>query len=150
MWVKSNPPRIRQLFEDWDERKRGNPFPGWDTFDPIDLKYILGNLVLLDVEPGAPYKSRYRVYGSKVIAQRGCDLTGRYVDDVPPADRRAFLNDNYSMIAESGSSLHAIRYVRQDGHKFHNEFLFLPLASYGRTVDETLVAVVPIDRSIWL
>ena len=72
------------------------------------------------------------------------------MDDVPPADRRAFLNDNYSMIAESGSSLHAIRYVRQDGHKFHNEFLFLPLASYGRTVDETLVAVVPIDRSIWL
>ena len=54
------------------------------------------------------------------------------------------------MIAESGSPLHAIRYVRQDGHKFHNEFLFLPLASYGRTVDETLVAVVPIDRSIWL
>ena len=150
LWVKSNPPRIRQLFEDWDERKRGNPFPGWDTFDPIDLKYILGNLVLLDVEPGAPYKSRYRVYGSKVTAQRGCDLTGRYVDDVPPADRRAFLNDNYSMIAESGSPHHAIRYVRQDGRKFHHEILSLPLASDDRTVDKILVAVVPIDRSIWL
>ena len=121
-----------------------------DTFDPIDLKYILGNLVILDVEPGAPYKFRYRVHGSKVAAQRGCDLTGRYVNDDPPADRRAFLNDNYSMIAESGSPLHAIRYVRQDGRKFHHEFLYLPLASDGRTVDKILVAVVPIYRSIWL
>lgn len=104
----------------------------------------------MDVEPGAPYKFRYRVYGSKVAAQRECDLTRRYVDDVPLADRPTFLNDNYSMIAESGSQLHVIRDVRQDGRKFHHEILPLPLASDGRTVDKFLVAVVPIDRSIWL
>ena len=104
----------------------------------------------MEVEPGAPYKFRYRVYGSKVAAQRECDLTRRYVDDVPLADRPTFLNDNYSMIAESGSPLHAIRYVRQDGRKFHHEILSLPLASDDRTVDKILVAVVPIDRSIWL
>ena len=147
---KIQSPTVRQLFEDWDERKRGSPLPGWDTFDPIDLKCILGNLVLLDVERSDPFKFRYRVFGSKVAAQRGYDLTGKYVDEVPAAERRAFLIEQYTVIAESGSPLHAIRDVRQDGRKFHHEILSLPLASDGRTVDKILVAVVPIDSPVWL
>ena len=67
----------------------------------------------------------------------------------PPADRRAFLNDNYSMIAESGShSTPADTCAKTAASSI--EILSLPLASDGRTVDKILVAVVPIDRSIWL
>jgi len=147
---KIQSPLIRRLFADWDKRKRGKALPPWDAFDPVDLKYILGNLVLLDVERGDPFKFRYRVFGSNVAAQRGYDLTGKYVDEFPAAERRAFLIEQYTEIAESGLPLHAIRDVRQDGRKFHHEILSLPLASDGQTVDKILVAVVPIDSPVWL
>ena len=147
---KIQTPTVRRLFDDWEARKRGKPLPSWGAFDPVDLKYILGHLMLLDVERGDPLRFRYRVFGSKVAAQRGYDLTGQYVDDLPAAERRDFLNDKYAEIAETGLPLYAIRDVRQDGRKFNHEILSLPLASDGRTVDKILVAVIPTESGVWL
>src|SRR4051794_23492799 len=35
---------LRRLYADWDARRRGRKLPARADFDPLELKYILGNL----------------------------------------------------------------------------------------------------------
>ena len=75
---------VRSLHR-WWLSKSGSDIPDRADLDPVDIKTLLPNLFIADVEHD-PFRIRYRLVGTKAIQATGFDLTGRYLDDLLPAD----------------------------------------------------------------
>jgi hypothetical protein len=136
-----NPPLVR-LFSDWQALAAGGRLPGRSDFPPEKLRYILGNLVLLDVEPdaaGGPPDYRYRLYGSNFSYNRGFDLTGKLLSEHP--DRNAAISGlrGYAMVVKRRRPLLARFGIRDpEGRPMVAELAVLPLADDGETVNRLL------------
>lgn len=76
-------PLIRQFHEHW-QRLRPGRLPSRADIDPTDFKWVLPNVILSEIEP-APFRVRYRLCGTRVVAFCG-NLTGRYLDELDGAD----------------------------------------------------------------
>jgi hypothetical protein len=135
-------PELSQLYLYWNKKCGEQTVPAWGDFDLIELKFVLGNLFLLDVLR-EPLRFRYRVYASKMAARRGYDLTGKFLDDIPDTEWRNFLIKQYTEIVENGAPFHGVRDRYQDHRRFQDEVLALPLSSDGTSIDKLLVGVIP-------
>lgn len=69
----------------WWRSKCGTEIPDRADLDPTHLKPLLPNLFISDVEP-EPFRIRYRLVGTKAVEATGMDITGRYLDELLPAD----------------------------------------------------------------
>ena len=100
---------------------------------------------------GDPPRHRVRVYGTAVVALRGLDLTGQYLDDpdVLPAELRPAFLASYAEVAERREPM-----VKRVTHRLpddpsrdwqHNR-IALPFArAGGASADIILVALIPVD-----
>jgi hypothetical protein len=59
--------------------------PDRSDLNPTDIKCLLPNLLISDVEP-CPFRIRYRLVGTTVVDATGFDFTGRYLDELMPGD----------------------------------------------------------------
>ncbi len=63
-------PSLRSLYDYWRARERPGALPGRRDIDPIEMKFMLGNLILVDVErapAGQVTDFRYRLIGSNLV-----------------------------------------------------------------------------------
>ena len=58
-------PLLQRLHAYWDGKRNGRVYPGREVIDPLELRFMLGNLILLDVEP-EPLRFRYRLFGTEI------------------------------------------------------------------------------------
>lgn len=81
-------PLIRRLHDDWvAAAPSAGRLPAHDFADPLQLSYLLGLLVVMDVVwpphtdgfAGA-LRFRYRLVGTDVVARRQRDVTGEFMD----------------------------------------------------------------------
>lgn len=47
-------PRLRQLYEYWDKQRGDRAMPSRADLDPIDMRFAIGNVILIDVIDGDP------------------------------------------------------------------------------------------------
>jgi len=128
-------PMLRQLYEDWDERRRGREMPARADFDPLDLKYCIGNLSLIDVA-GDPPRFRFRIHASTVAGVMGFDLTGKNLDAMPDMEYRRMVADHYNeVLAVRGPVAKCRNRQMTDQHIWNCEVLVLPLSADGKTID---------------
>lgn len=84
---------------DWWQRCRGaRPMPTRAELDPIDLKSILPNLVLIEVKPGdAPGQHGFvfRLVGTEVDERFGARLTGLSLEQAPLGMARESIRKQY-------------------------------------------------------
>ena len=130
---------LQTLAEDWERWRRGREFPSRADFDPLNLKYILGSLSLIDVV-GFPPKFRIRLHASNVVDRAGLDLTGKFVDEMP-SERQALALTHYRAVLAQRKPL-ARTYVDHniDERLWNCEVLVLPLAGDGNTIDMLMSA----------
>lgn len=133
-------PELRRLNEDWEQRRRGREFPARADFDPVDLKYILGDLSLIEVLHD-PLRFRFRLHASNLVDRGGIDLTGRLLDDLPDERRRNNALRHYHTVIESRRpSVVFLENEYTDQRSWHCEVLVLPLAADGVTIDMLMLA----------
>jgi hypothetical protein len=115
--------------------------PGRQDFDVLDLRYILGNLNLLEVLRD-PMRLRYRVHGSNCASLLGYDMTAKLVDDYPDPTYRERVRSNMVKVVESRTPRCDVG-TREivDGRVIRFEALILPLAADGTTVDMLMTAL---------
>lgn len=134
-------PRIRQpllarLLQDWETRCTDGLLPSRRDFAPERLRYILGNLILWDVQTD-PLVATYRLYGSNFAVHRSGEMTGKRLDQLPdPVMREMALHGLHRVIAERQPLLTRGRYgLSGSDTVVAMETLTLPLASDGREID---------------
>ena len=135
--------RLKRLYGDWENRRRGREFPSRADFTPDDLQYILGNLSLLDVAYD-PLRFHYRIHGTNLSQRMGKDMTNKSIDEIPAPKHAEQVREQLTGVIErrapaafSSLSEYPAVYVPRDV-----ELLVLPLAADGTTIDMIMYAVV--------
>lgn len=132
-------PLLLQLYAYWDDKRRHRRFPAREDIDPLDLKFILGNLILIDIEP-VPLRFRYRLFGSEIARRQGFDMTGKYNDQHPWPEFAARVREVYLEVIESSSPALVRRRGLIGDQAMDHQSLILPL---GRDkVEMILVGVI--------
>jgi hypothetical protein len=138
-------PELLQLYDYWDKRRTGRRFPARADIDPLDLKFALGNLTLVDVLQD-PLRFRFRLTGSLFAQRMGLDLAGKFVDDIPDAEYRARVHANFARMAETGEPSISLNERVIDGERHKFEVLRLPLSEDGVKVTMLLTCAMYFER----
>jgi hypothetical protein len=138
-------PRLLRLFEYWVGRKGERRFPARSDIDPIDFKYMLGSILLIDVLPD-PLRFRIRLHGSELVRRGGYDLTGKVLDVLPPTDYRKHVIEQCRSLVHSREPavVHQDRVL--DGRDRVYEALWLPLSEDGTNVTMLICGLIYHDR----
>ncbi|MFN4087934.1 MAG: PAS domain-containing protein [Alphaproteobacteria bacterium] len=133
--------RLRRLYAYWDGLRRGRRYPTRREVDPLQLPFILGNLLLIEVMPGRA-GFRVRLHGTALAERIGMELTGRLLDDHPDEAFRRLAARTFAHVSRVGDPFGATgdRVAGADRHPY--ETLILPLSDDGKTVDTLLVGLV--------
>ena len=129
-------PRFRQLYDHWHALRGRRAMPAREDIDPLAMKELLGWLLLIDVER-APLRFRFRLVGTEIVAVRGRDLTGRYLDEAVGADD-IILRLNTRVATDPSIGFHCALDTMHDATAGWIYRLSLPLSRNGRDVDMIL------------
>lgn len=136
--MKLDQPVLQQLHAYWDTRRAGRPYPARDEIDPIDLRFILGSLILVDVE-AEPLRYRYRLFGSDIARRQGFDMTGKYLEQHPWPELAAMARQTYGDVIANGQPALIRRHGLMNDQYVDHISLILPL---GHSQVEMLLAGV--------
>lgn len=137
---------LRNLVAHWDRMRGDRRMPARADFDPLDVRYALGYISLIDVHRD-PLRFYFRLDGTKQVDLFGIDCTRRYLDEAMPADHAAMAAASYREVVESGAPRYHLRKIRFHGRLIDYEVVILPLARDGQRVDMLMTGIVP-DRPL--
>lgn len=143
---------IERLTAYWRARAAGRPFPSRRDIDPLDFPYALGRVSLLEAHPGADGpRYRYRLVSTELTERLGFEMTGKFADEMPSPDLRAYVHAFYGRAVAARAPLIEAGSLEADGLVWVHRSLALPLSHDGDVVDGLLVyretdEPVPRDR----
>jgi hypothetical protein len=135
-------PRLRRLYDYWAAKRGDRAMPSRGDIDPVELPFIIGNLILVDVLEGEPPQFRIRLHGTVLSQRVGYELTGKMLDDMPAPEFRERSRRSFTRVAKTREPLHALRDRVMDERVQRYEVLLLPLSRDGARVDMILVGLV--------
>lgn len=125
---------LKSLYGNWQRLRQGRPAPACSDIDPTKINCVLPYIGLLDVE-AVPRRYRIRMMGSEIVAWYGCDVTGRYLDEIDfgVSGKSTFeiLDQAVDKVAPAYMSG---EYTKYDERTIRYERLFLPLCDEGAKV----------------
>ena len=75
-------PMLATLLAYWHRKRGTRAMPARADIEPAELKALLPNIFMVDVEH-APFRLRYRLVGSALVDVLGQDIKGKYLDEMP-------------------------------------------------------------------
>ena len=126
-------PSLQRLYAYWEERRRGREFPARRDIDPLDFRYALGHVMLLDVLH-QPLRFRFRLHGTALTLRAGYDMTGKMADELPNAKNRDMLIARCRTVVEQRRPLVKAAERLVGRRMFNFEVLWLPLSEDGSTI----------------
>lgn len=133
-------PLIRRFVEYWRSKRGDGLYPSRDEIDPLDFRYVLGDVVLIEARRGHtgslhPWVFRYRLIGSNIVDRDGYDLTNKTLDDLPEPEYRERVRSTWTEVCETGVPVYYSREVVLDDRSRRYEVVVMPLASDGHDID---------------
>lgn len=134
----------------WNGKRRAERLPGRADIDPAELRTLLANMVLLDLE-AAPFRVRIRLVGTKVVQFRG-DNTGKYLDELAgmePARRAEYIAEMRTVATRKRPAFACDAVTTRFGAIQDIYAGIWPLASDGSHVDKLVVVEDYGQLRIW-
>lgn len=135
-------PRLRQLYEYWDQKRAGRRMPSRADLDPLDIRFAIGDVILVDVLEGTPPRFRIRLHGTNLSERTRFDLTGKMLDEMPAPEFRELSTRSFRRVVRTREPLHAHAERLLDNRMQRYEAVILPLSSDGETVDRLMVGMI--------
>jgi hypothetical protein len=98
-------PRLQQLYAYWSAKKGQRKMPSRADIDVLDLRYVMGNMMLVDVIGGSPLRFRIRLHGSHLSQRAGYELTGKMLDELPETDFRKEVRERWTEVDRRAAAL---------------------------------------------
>lgn len=134
--------RLKDLLVYWETKRRGRPMPLAGELSPVDLGFILANILWVEVEH-APRRYRYRRVGTELERIYGSSVEGMYIDQMPGFLYRRIASRAYAEVVEGGEPVCRILSFSMVSWFAKYERLLLPVSETGSRVDVVLGAIVP-------
>ena len=139
-------PRLRRLYDYWCERRGDRRFPARSDIDPLDLAFLMGNLILIDVVEGDPPGFFIRLHGTNLVQRAGYELTGKMLNELPITEFRQLAMQTFTFVARTGEPFRGYRDRVLDDRLRRYETLILPLSKNGERVDMLLASLIYADE----
>lgn len=137
---------LQFLLGHWNRLRGEAPAPNQNLIDPLELREALGHIMILDaLEDGADF--RYRLYGSKIAARTGFDMTGKRVSELTSSPVMAvFFGAAYRAVRIRCEPLMTVHSPPPEVSVMKWTRLILPLLNDAGRVERLLVGNMPGDR----
>lgn len=135
-------PKLQRLYEYWSRQRGDRNWPSRADLDPVEMRFILGNVILVEVLPETPPRYRIRLHGTTLTQRVGYDLTGKMLDDMPVPEFRELSRRSFNKVVRTGEPLHVVADRMVDGRIQHYESVLMPLSNSGTAVDMLLIGLV--------
>jgi hypothetical protein len=136
-------PKIRQVYAYWQKARRGRVMPARADMDPLDLRFCVGWICLIDVIDGPVRRFRFRLDGTQLAYLTGYDLTNRYVDEMNDPAYAAFLSTLYNRAVDTTAAI----FIRDSEDWVRRGYLMqsatLPLADDGEHANALMDVLIP-------
>jgi len=120
----------------WWLAKCGSDIPDRDDLDPAELKPLLPNILISDVEHD-PFRIRYRLVGTRAREATGFNIVGRYLDELLPSDPDEPWLDDYRLAYQTRRPVLGVSSIRTtSGEIFTYEYGLFPLRKGGTAIDQ--------------
>ena len=139
-------PNLRRLYEYWVEKRGERKMPARFDIDPLDILYIVGNVILVDVIDGDPLRFHIRLHGTNLVERVGYELTGKMLDELPVDDFRALAQQSFSWVTSKAQPLQSRRDRTIGGRSARYETVIMPLSDDGERVNRLLIGLVYDDE----
>ncbi len=131
---------LRHVVAHWFDTRGGRLMPALGDVDPTEIRSALAQIWLCDYlsESG---RCRYRLAGEEFNDFWGFNLSGKYLDEIVPAERQASVTSKIRMAIDSlaivydRACLSLTEEITRNGER-----IILPLSDDGRTVNALLGA----------
>jgi hypothetical protein len=139
-------PKLQALYAYWSDKRTGRRFPARADLDPIEMRYVLGDLMLVDVLDDESLRFHIRLHGCNLFQHHGGELTGKMLDELPATERRELVTQTFTQVATTGEPMQAYREFVLDDRWAQYEAVVLPLSSDGLRVNMLLVGQIYSNR----
>jgi hypothetical protein len=137
----------RDIYDHWDRCRGARIAPDRDDIEPGAIRRALGDVFMLDLEPGCGHP--FRLAGTRICAAFGRELKGNPFlplwSDVGP------IHDLLkTLTAEANGAVARVTGRNIDGSVLGMEMVLLPLAHRGRVPARLLGSLAPCEMPWWL
>jgi hypothetical protein len=115
--------------------------PARRDLDPIEFRYMLGHVGLVDVSRD-PLRFRWRLHGTSISARLHRDLTGQWIDEMPETDLKTYLLARCRGLVDTAVPLRVAHEHVFEGRPHAYEALWLPLSDDGHAVTMLILAMI--------
>lgn len=120
--------RVQQLHAYWLKRHgEAGGIPTRAMVDPIDLRGLLPNLFIVDVEQD-PQRFRYRLVGTAVVEYNQLEFTGRYLGSIGWEEEQALFAQYARVLESRGAVFGFYDWMLRSGAKGRAEYGLFPLS----------------------
>jgi hypothetical protein len=134
-------PRLQKLHAYWAAQKAARRYPARRDIDPLGFRYVLGHVMMIDVLATSP-RFRVRLHGSELVLRAGYDLTGKFLEDLPNIEYRAYVLERCANILASGEPMIVHHDRVLDGQVRRYEALWLPFSEDGGDITMLLCGLI--------
>jgi hypothetical protein len=136
--AQSASPLVKRMHAWWMEHRSDGDIPDRSALLPEYLAPLLPNILLTEIEAD-PFRVRYRLVGTRVVANAGFDFTGGYLDELEPKPAPFPWLDHYrTVVATRAPLLGSIEDKAAAGGSFTYEFGIFPLRRGGSAVAQCI------------
>jgi hypothetical protein len=131
-------PDVLEFYQYWDSKRRGRLMPSRADIDPIEMPRFLPGIVLIDVVADAR-RYVYRLVGTREVAMRGKDPTGRSMIEGffgPSLEETIAMPDR--VVTARAPLFFQRKFIAPDRRSGDEEVVLLPLSADGETVSMIL------------
>ena len=139
-------PRLQQLYDYWSAKRGDRKMPSRADIDPLDMTFIIGNVILVDVIAGTPLGFRIRLHGTNLVERVHYELTGKMLDDLPQVQFRNLTRKSFTKVAKTAEPLRALNDRVLDDQLRRYETVILPLSGDDTRVDMLLCGMIYDDE----
>jgi hypothetical protein len=135
-------PGLQRLYQYWSDKRGERTMPSRADLDPLDITFVIGDVILADVIDETPPRFRIRLHGTNLSERTNFDLTGKMLDEMPAPEFRDLSRRSFTKVVRTREPLHALAERVIDGRTQHYEAIVLPLSGDGERVDRLLIGMI--------
>jgi hypothetical protein len=143
--------RHLDLYRYWEDRRSNSSIPTRRDINPADIRPLLPHIALIEADRGA---YRWRLMGTHIADDLGCDLTGQqYGENVRPQRFVSAMTATFDRVLDQGQPVFEESIYTTSSEQTHNvSRLLLPLAADDQTCPMILLSRItrrrPRDRAL--
>jgi hypothetical protein len=139
--VTARHPDIQRLLAYWCGKSGERNFPKRGDIDPIDLRFMLDRVALVEVHEGDTRRFRIRVAGSWWRGQYGFEPTGLWLEDWPNPEQRQLVLATYRSLMDLRQPMIFMRNHWVDDRKLEYEAALLPMSEDGVRISMIMAGI---------